>query len=72
MWPKKKSFIEGAYKVLLFTRNSRRQLHYAVQTLKKAVNPQSYGAFIEFMDYHVALTKVVRKWYEQRIQQETV
>jgi len=24
------------------------------------------------MDYHVALTKVVRKWYEQRIQQETV
>lgn len=30
-WPKKKSFIEGAYKILLFTRTSRRQLHYAVQ-----------------------------------------
>lgn len=64
MWPKKKTFIEGAYKVLLFTRTSRRQLHYAVQLFKKAKNPQFLVAFVEFMDYHVALTKVVRRWYE--------
>ena len=70
LWPKKKSFIEGAYKVLLFTRTSRRQLHYAVQLFKQPTNPH-VAAFVEFMDYHVALTKVVRKWYEQRIQEET-
>ena len=28
--------------------------------------------FTDFMDYHMALTKVVRKWYEQRIKEETV
>jgi hypothetical protein len=28
--------------------------------------------FAEFMDYNMALTKVVRKWYEQRIREETV
>jgi hypothetical protein len=33
LWPKKKNFIEGAYKLLLFTRNSRRQLHYTIQVL---------------------------------------
>lgn len=34
-WPKKKVFIEGAYKILLFTRTSRRQLNYTVKKLKE-------------------------------------
>jgi hypothetical protein len=31
-----------------------------------------YDGFASFMDYNMALTKVVRKWYEQRIKEETV
>jgi hypothetical protein len=26
LWPRKKSFIEGAYKIMLFTKNQRRQV----------------------------------------------
>lgn len=72
LWPKKKAFIEGAYKILLFTRNSRRQLHYAVQLFRKNEDKQLHQVFSEFTDFHMALTKVVRKWYEQRIKDETV
>lgn len=72
MWPKKRSFIEGAYKILLFTRPSRRQLHYAVQLFTHSKDKQMKAAFAEFMDYYMALTKVVRKWYEQRIKKETM
>ena len=58
-WPKKKSFIEGAYKILLFTRTSRRQLNYSLAKLKE--KPLQL-VFHEFMDYSFALNKVVRKW----------
>jgi hypothetical protein len=34
LWPRKKEFIEGAYKLLLFTKTQRRQINYAIQTLK--------------------------------------
>ena len=34
LWPRKKVFIEGAYKVLLFTKNQRRQVNHALTQLK--------------------------------------
>ena len=30
LWPKKKVFIEGAYKILLFTKNQRRQVNWTL------------------------------------------
>eukprot|EP00351_Strombidinopsis_sp_SopsisLIS2011_P000593 CAMPEP_0116879252 /NCGR_PEP_ID=MMETSP0463-20121206/11050_1 /TAXON_ID=181622 /ORGANISM="Strombidinopsis sp, Strain SopsisLIS2011" /LENGTH=102 /DNA_ID=CAMNT_0004528383 /DNA_START=573 /DNA_END=881 /DNA_ORIENTATION=- len=30
VWPKKKQFIEGAYKILLFTKNQRRQVNHGL------------------------------------------
>ena len=30
LWPKKKLFIEGAYKILLFTKNQRRQVNWTL------------------------------------------
>ena len=35
LWPKKKQFIEGAYKILLFTKNQRRQVTVAINELRK-------------------------------------
>jgi len=34
LWPRKKEFIEGAYKILLFTKISRKQINYTMNTLK--------------------------------------
>lgn len=34
IWPKKKQFIEGAYKILLFTKNQRRQVNYTINILR--------------------------------------
>ena len=33
LWPKKKIFIEGAYKILLFTKNQRRQINHTMRAL---------------------------------------
>ena len=35
LWPKKKAFIECAYKILLFTKNQRRQLNYSLGLLRE-------------------------------------
>ena len=63
-WPKKKSFIEGAYKILLFTKNQRRQVTWTINTLRKK------GLTDEAMDFKEAVNRVLKKWYEQRIQEE--
>jgi len=34
LWPKKKQFIEGAYKILLFTKNQRKQVTWAINALR--------------------------------------
>ena len=36
LWPQKKAFIEGAYKILLFTKNQRRQVNHALNSLRQA------------------------------------
>ena len=60
LWPKKKSFIEGAYKVLLFTKTQRPQINLTLQLLKER-------GLCEFMDFKEAVNRVLKKWYEQRI-----
>jgi len=60
IWPRKKEFIEGAYKLLLFTKPQRRQINYTLAVFKdKGMN--------EFMDFKEAINKVLKRWYEQRI-----
>jgi len=89
LWPKKKDFIEGAYKLLLFTKNQRRQANYGLVCLKQAAegencneekssfesnevaNLDSKHISYEFMNFRDALNRVIKLWYEQRIDEET-
>ena len=71
LWPKKKTFIEGAYKVLLFTKNQRRQVNWTLTQLRLRAEDKSSGIRYDFMDYSEAQNRVVKKWYENRIQEET-
>ena len=64
LWPKKKQFIEGAYKILLFTKNQRRQVTVAINELRKN------GLLEGVMDFKEAMNRVLKKWYEQRIREE--
>jgi len=74
-WPRKKDFIEGAYKVLLFTKNSRRQVSFALSQLRELTTRSpsvlGYEFNYDFMDYESALGRVIKNWYEQRIHEET-
>jgi hypothetical protein len=65
LWPKKKEFIEGAYKILLFTKNQRRPVTYTINVMRER------GMLGELFDYKEAVNKVLKRWYEQRIQEET-
>jgi hypothetical protein len=65
LWPKKKSFIEGAYKILLFTKNQRRQVTWTINALRER------GQLMPFMDFKEAINRVLKRWYEQRIREET-
>lgn len=60
LWPKKKEFIEGAYKLLLFTKNQRRQINLTMNLLRE-------NGMFDFMNFREAVNKVLKKWYEQRI-----
>ena len=61
-WPKRKEFIEGAYKILLFTKQQRRQVSYSLVQLRNAVP--------EFTDFRMAMNRVLKVWYERRIDEE--
>jgi hypothetical protein len=61
LWPKKKEFIEGAYKILLFTKNQRRPVTYAINVMRER------GMLGVLFDYKEAVNKVLKRWYEQRI-----
>lgn len=63
-WPKRKQFIEGAYKILLFTKNQRRQVTLTMNELSKM-------GLMKGFDFKEALNRVLKKWYEQRIKEET-
>lgn len=57
LWPKKKEFIEGAYKILLFTKTQRLQVNCVMNGLRER------GLF-DFMDFKDAVNRVLKKWYE--------
>lgn len=59
LWPKRKEFIEGAYKILLFTKTQRKQVTHCFMYLKEAVP--------SFLDFKMALNRVIKVWYERRI-----
>lgn len=59
LWPRKKEFIEGAYKLLLFTRVTRHQVNYIVSCLRERVP--------SFLNYEASISRVLKAWYEQRI-----
>jgi hypothetical protein len=51
LWPKKKTFIEGAYKILLFTKNQRRQINYTMMQLGRAAKEEGSRVDYSFMNY---------------------
>ena len=64
-WPQKKEFIEGAYKLLLFTKTQRRQINYFLTALKE--REKTDPNLQDFMNFKEAVNRVLKKWYEQRI-----
>ena len=66
LWPKKKEFIEGAYKLLLFSKGQRRYALSAIKVLREnGILPE------DFFDFKQAFGRVMRAWYERRIEEET-
>ena len=62
LWPKKKVFIEGAYKLLLFTKVTRRQVNSTVCKIRNQVPA--------YFSYSGSINRVLKTWYEKRIQEE--
>jgi hypothetical protein len=67
LWPKKKEFIEGAYKILLFSKNQRRQVNVTINALRERGKNGPGSPW----DFREAINRVLKKWYEERIQEET-
>jgi hypothetical protein len=65
LWPKKKEFIEGAYKILLFTKNQRRQVNFTINALR------ARGLIGPAWDFKESVNRVLKKWYEERIKEES-
>ena len=65
MWPKKKEFIEGAYKLLLFTKGQRKYSQNALEVFKASKTLPE-----EYFDYGQAFQRIMRAWYEKRIKEE--
>ena len=65
LWPKKKEFIEGAYKILLFSKGQRKYASGALQVFRgEGIIDDS------FFNYPLAFSRVMRNWYEKRIEEE--
>ena len=56
LWPKKKVFIEGAYKILLFTKVHRRQVNKIISIASNRI------PFI--FNFEFSQQNVLRSWYE--------
>lgn len=70
LWPRKKEFIEGAYKVLLFSKGQRKFATAALSVFSE-VPDLKFIIEKEYFDYPLAFRRVMRTWYERRIQEET-
>lgn len=69
LWPKKKEFIEGAYKILLFSKGQRKFGNAALAVFKET--PQLSIIDNEYFDYPLAFRRVLKSWYERRMREET-
>jgi hypothetical protein len=61
-WPRRKRFIEGAYRILLFTKLSRKQITFSF----KMVNDW----MPIFSDMRYSQTQVLKQWYTRRLKEE--
>ena len=68
MWPKKKEFIEGAYKILLFSKGQRKFATAAIEVFKK--EPELSIIRTDYFDYPIAFRKIMKNWYKTRIYEE--
>lgn len=69
LWPKKKEFIEGAYKILLFSKGQRKFANAALTVFREQKQLQVLNS--EYFDYPLAFRRVMRAWYERRMKEET-
>ena len=72
LWPKKKEFIEGAYKIFLFTKGQRKYAQQTLGVFREDAGKAPEGNIIctQYFDYPIAFQKVMKLWYEKRIQEE--
>lgn len=70
LWPKKKEFIEGAYKILLFSKGERKFASAALPVMREFKELSVLR--LEYFDYPIAFKKVMKNWYQKRIQEETL
>ena len=69
LWPKKKEFIEGAYKIMLFSKGQRKFASATLDVFKET--PKLHVVKYEYFDYPLAFRRVMKSWYERRMQEET-
>ena len=65
-WPRRREFIEGAYKILIFTKQQRGEVNAMLSILREKGEDH-----YKFMDFKDSVNRVLKKWYEQRIEEET-
>jgi hypothetical protein len=70
LWPKKKEFIEGAYKILLFSKGQRKFATTALEVMKDHKELSVLNGV--YFDYPSAFRRVMKSWYENRIKEETL
>jgi hypothetical protein len=80
MWPRKKEFIEGAYKILIFSKGQRKYASTALSILRedqefntvRSEGGEGGNAEVvaHYFDYKRAFNQVMRNFYEQRIAEE--
>ena len=67
LWPKKKEFIEGAYKILLFSKSQRKYATGAIKVFKDSDIIDK-----KYFHYPTAFSRVMKNWYEKRIREEMI
>ena len=77
LWPKKKEFIEGAYKLLLFSKGQRKFAKAALDVFRETEKDSESKEQVQivdknYFDYPSAFGRVMKSWYEKRIREETI
>jgi hypothetical protein len=69
LWPKKKEFIEGAYKIMLFSKAQRKYANTALAVFREYPELEVLNG--EFFSYPCAFRRIMKVWYEKRLKEET-